>query len=185
MKHFKSKFILLALALSLLLTFSACGNQNAAKASDSVFSTMETTDLEGNTVNASVFTENKLTIVNVWNVGCTPCINEIPALDKINKEYADQGVAVMGLYYNMGETPADNTREEIKAILTDAAATYPHLLISPDMEESETIQNITAFPTTFFVDAEGNIIDTVIGAHDYESWKGVIDNMLKQVDGNA
>lgn len=58
--------------------------------------------LDGNKADSSLFAENKLTLVNVWNVGCTPCVQEIPILDQLNKEYEGKGVAIKGLYYGTG-----------------------------------------------------------------------------------
>ena len=55
-----------------------------------IFTNMNTTDLDGNKVDSSIFANNKVTLVNVWNVGCTPCVNEIPDLDKLNSEYKDK-----------------------------------------------------------------------------------------------
>lgn len=48
---------------------------------------MKTEDINGNKVDSSIFSKYKLTVVNVWNTGCTPCVGEIPTLDKLNKEY--------------------------------------------------------------------------------------------------
>lgn len=60
---------------------------------------MQTEDIKGNKVDSSIFSENKLTVINLWNTGCTPCITEIPELDKLNKYYADKGVSIKGLVF--------------------------------------------------------------------------------------
>ena len=36
-------------------------------------------------------------MVNLWGTFCGPCINEMPHLGEISKEYADKGVAVVGI----------------------------------------------------------------------------------------
>lgn len=200
MKSFQNKTAVLALTAALALTLTACGNQapassqTSASASSSAsqsaaqsgpFSATETVDLEGNTVDSSVFAENTLTVVNVWNVGCTPCIEEIPVLDQLNKDYADRGVAVKGLYYNFGDELTEEVRNEIDEILTNAKAEYPQLLTSEDMMASDELAFIAAFPTTFFVDAQGNIVNSVMGSHDYEGWASIIDEVLSQVEANA
>lgn len=43
---------------------------------------------------------------------------------------------------------------------------------------------MTSFPTTYFVDSTGKIVDTIEGSNDYEGWKEVIDNVLKKVESN-
>ena len=58
-------------------------DSTAQTASDStastndIFTNMDTTDIDGNKMDSSIFAKNKVTLVNVWNVGCTPCVNEI------------------------------------------------------------------------------------------------------------
>lgn len=151
-----------------------------------LFKNMETSDLEGNPVDASAFAENKVTLVNVWNIGCTPCIQELGILDKLNKEYEGKGVAIRGLYNNFSTEISEEERAEIKEILEAEGAEYPQWQLSQDMLDTDTFQEWSFFPGTFLVDSEGNIIDDVIeGSNDYEGWKSVIEDALKQVDKNA
>ncbi len=200
MNFFTHKTAALALAAALTLSLAGCGNQKAPASSQTPggsqsssqsaaqsgpFSAMETVDLDGNTVDSTVFADNKLTLVNVWNLGCTPCIEEIPVLDQINKEYASKGVAIMGLYYNFGAELSEDDRAEIEEILSNAKAEYPHLLASEDMMASEELKTMAVFPMTFFVDAQGSIVDSKAGSNDYEGWKAVIDEVLSQVEPNA
>lgn len=51
---------------------------------------MQTTDINGNKVDASTFSDNKLILVNIWSTGCKICIDEILILDKLNKEYKER-----------------------------------------------------------------------------------------------
>lgn len=152
--------------------------------SDTLFTSMKTKDLEGNDVDSSVFAENDLTLVNVWNEGCTPCIEEIPILDQLNKEYASKGVSIKGLIYEFEPGISDESRKAVEEILSKANSEYQQLTASEDMINSETLQNVLAFPTTYFVDSKGNIIDTVEGSNDYDGWKTLIENTLKKVTAN-
>ena len=63
-------------------------NTNSSLSSSTIFKDMKTTDIDGNKVDKSIFSKYKLTMVNVWNTGCSPCISEIPTLDRLNKEKA-------------------------------------------------------------------------------------------------
>ena len=101
-------------------------DSTAQTASDStastndIFTNMDTTDIDGNKMDSSIFAKNKVTLVNVWNVGCTPCVNEIPDLDKINSEYKDKGAAVYGLYGDLGMGISDDEMAQIKDIMSNA-----------------------------------------------------------------
>lgn len=142
---------------------------------------MDTVDINGEKVDSTIFAENTLTFVNLWNVGCTPCIQEIPVLDQLNDEYEGKDVAIKGLYFSFTSTLMDEEREGINEILEAAGADYQQLTLSEDMINHEVIRNIQAFPTTFVVDSEGNIVDVIIGSNDYEGWKDRIEKELEEI----
>lgn len=197
MKNKKNtKFVSIAallLAGLMLVSLTGCGAgdeaPNGAEASGNVdsgmFREMDAEDLNGNKLDGSVFKNNKLTMVNVWNLGCTPCIQEIPHLGEINDAYKDKGVAVMGLYYNFSEAISDKDKAEIEKLMKDAKAQYPHIEPSAKMYSSDELMNLQAFPTTFFVNAEGKIVEKVEGSRDFDGWKQVVDRVLKGVDADA
>lgn len=57
----------------------------------------ETTDLDGNPVNsAQLFSQNKITMINIWATTCGPCIEEMPELEKMNQEFQKKGGAIVG-----------------------------------------------------------------------------------------
>lgn len=200
MKHLKKAASLLLAGVLSAALLAGCssspsddgassGDSSAASASQSKtggpFLSMSTTDLDGKTVDSSVFAENTLTLVNVWNVGCTPCIQELPILDRLNKEYAGKGVAIKGLYYNFAPGLSDADRPEVEKILAGAGAEYQQLLLSQAMLDTKELGQIAAFPTTFFVDSEGNVVDTVMGSNDYDGWKAAIEAQLAKVQADA
>ena len=62
----------------------------------SAFPAFTATDLDGNTVTESIFTEKDLTVLNIWGTFCGPCIGEMPELGKWAKEMPDN-VQIVGL----------------------------------------------------------------------------------------
>lgn len=157
------------------------GTESESASGPDIFKTMDTVDMEGEKADASMFAENTLTFVNLWNVGCTPCVQEIPVLDQLNDEYEGKGVAIKGLYFSFTSTLSEEETEAINEILEAADADYQQLTLSEDMINHEVIQSIQAFPTTFVVDSEGNIVDVIIGSNDYEGWKERIEQELAEV----
>ena len=145
---------------------------------------MQTKDINGNKVDNSIFLENKLTLVNVWNTGCTPCIDEIPILDKINKEYEKKGVSIKGLLLESGVGLTEKEKSTVEGILSKSKSSYQQFTMSKNMLEDTTFKNLSAFPTTFFIDKDGNIVDQIDGSNDYEGWKSRIESVLKKVDTN-
>lgn len=155
---------------------------SAALAKETVFSKMETVDLSGNKVDSSIFKENKITLVNGWNIGCTPCIQELPELEKLNKAFEGKGVAVKGLYFDSADGISEADKKELESILSDANATYQQFFLSKEMSESTLLQDLAAFPTTYIVDSEGTILDKIEGSNDFEGWKAVAEKYLEQVN---
>ncbi len=166
--------------------YSQQNTANQTVQSSDLFQTMDTVDLDGNSVDSSTFSNYKITLVNVWNVGCKPCIEELGILDRLNREFEEQGGAVRGLYN--GFTPATDLtseeREEIAEILKAEGAEYPQWLPSQKMLDTDIFQQWDAFPGTFIVDSQGNILDKLIGDNDYEGWKQVMEDALRQVNEN-
>ena len=148
-----------------------------------MFTEIDTVDLDGETVDRSFFKDHMMTVVNVWSVDCAPCIEELPALQEISEEFAGRDVAVVGLLYELGPGLSDRAREEAEEILADAGVTYRQLITSEAMADSEELQSLTGYPTTFFVDAYGRIVDTFVGAQNYRSWEGRVKLALRSVEG--
>ena len=138
------------------------------------------TDLNGNTVTSDVLKNAKLTMVNVWGTYCGPCINEMPVLQELAVELKDKGFQIIGIVSDATEGDED-TLASAKEIVAGAGSTYVHLI--PDSVLSENvIANIYAVPTTVFVDAQGNILDTpTVGSNDKEGWLAIINPLLEKV----
>lgn len=175
------KYAAFACILLILLSLTACGGASAE--TPSPFVNMDAVDLDGNQITSEAFAGNKLTMVNLWNLGCSACIMEIPDLDRLNDDLAQQGVAVMGLYYNNGREISEEDRAAIADILQ--GTDYPHIVPSAEMMKTKQLEQVSLFPQTFFVDSEGNIVDTVAGSRDYEGWIQVINKQLKKVESNG
>ena len=170
-------------SLAVGCTSSKEGSTNTANSNSKLFKEMKTEDINGNKVDSSIFSKYKLTVVNVWNTGCTPCVDEIPTLDKLNKEYEKKGVSIKGLLLESGVGLNDEEKKTVEDILKKAKSTYKQLTVSEDMLQDKTLI-LQSFPTTFFVDKDGNIVDSIEGSNDYDGWKAKIDEVLEKVMTN-
>ena len=197
----KQKVFALLMALVLLLT--ACGGENAPAASPAepappaetvptdeapdegagedlpgLLSAFSTVDLQGNPVDQSILSGYDLTVVNVWATYCSPCIQEMPDLGELAAEYADDGIQIIGFVsdvLNSDGTVSQSQVELAQDIAEQTGANYTHIV--PDNGVLLYIlSQISAVPTTFFVDAEGNQVGYAYsGARDKESWMELIN----------
>lgn len=139
------------------------------------FHTMEI--MEGNVVKSEDFYKEKnLTLVNVWGTFCGPCKEEMPDLVKLHEEYKDK-VNFLGVVVDTNAS-MDSNVEEAQKIIKDSGVNYTNIMPNPTTEDS--LVNITAIPTTFFVDSEGKVLGGFVGQQDKESIAATIDKLLEE-----
>ena len=129
------------------------------------FPAFEGKDLDGNTVKSSeLFSKNAVTVVNFWFTTCNPCVGELAELDALNKELAEKGGALIGV--NTFTLDGDEAAiSEAKDVLAKKGATYQNVYFDSDGEAGKFTTNIFAYPTTYVVDRNGNIVgDPIVGA---------------------
>ena len=181
-------FTVLLLILSVFV-ITSCGNNadssdnNEAADKNTVFGIFNATDIYGNEVNESVFAENKLTMVNIWATFCGPCINEMPYLAEIADDYADEGLAVIGVVADVSDEKgnvSDYLLSNAVYIVDITGADYLHIVPSAEMFSAK-LDRTNTFPETIFIDSEGNQVgESYIGARSEEQWIEIIDSILSQ-----
>lgn len=129
------------------------------------FPAFEGKDLDGNPVKSDeLFSANAVTVVNFWFTTCNPCVGELSELDALNKELAKKGGALIGV--NTFTLDGDETAiSEAKDVLAKKGVTYQNVYFASDGEAGKFTTNIFAYPTTYVVDRNGNIVgDPIVGA---------------------
>ena len=129
------------------------------------FPAFEGKDLDGNAVKSDeLFSGNAVTVVNFWFTTCNPCVGELSELDELNKELAKKGGALIGV--NTFTLNGDEAAiSEAKDVLAKKGATYQNVYFDLDGEVGKFTTNIFAYPTTYVVDRNGNIVgDPIVGA---------------------
>ena len=144
------------------------------------FPAFEGKDLDGNTVKSDeLFSANAVTVVNFWFTTCNPCVGELSELDALNKELAEKGGTLIGV--NTFTLDGDETAiSEAKDVLAKKGATYQNVYFDSDGEAGRFTSNIFAYPTTYVVDRNGNIVgDPIVGAI---TEKKQAETLQKQID---
>ena len=123
-----------------------------------------TVDLDGQPVTSEdLFSNNKITMVNIWGTFCGPCINEMPELEKLYAEFAGQGCGIIGIVGDAAEVDDESIISDAKSIIADTGVTYPNILPWDGLQDQ---LSFNAFPTTYFVDSKGTVIGSpVVGAY--------------------
>ena len=152
------------------------------------FPAFEGKDLDGNAVKSDeLFSGNAVTVVNFWFTTCNPCVGELAELDALNKELAEKGGSLIGV--NTFTLDGDEAAiSEAKDVLAKKGATYQNVYFDSDGEAGKFTTNIFAYPTTYVVDRNGNIVgDPIVGAitekNQAEALQAQIDKALSADKG--
>ena len=138
-------------------------------------------DLDGNEVKSStLFAGNTVTVVNFWFTTCSPCVGELGELDALNKELADKGGALIGV--NAFTLDGDETAiADAKDVLAKKGATYQNVYFDSSSPAGAFTANIFAFPTTYVVDRNGNIVgEPIVGAITEKNQAETLQSLIDQ-----
>ena len=145
--------------------------------SSAIFVTFEGTDLEGNTVSEDVFTQSKLTMVNVWATYCNPCLREMPGLGELAAEYDGSEFQIIGIVSDVRE---GEDQALVESLVQQTGANYPHLLLN-DSINNAFMGSVSGVPTTFFFDGEGMYLGGVVGSAEKSEWEELIHGLLEEL----
>jgi len=97
--------------------------------------------------------EGRPVVLNFWASWCAPCEEEAPVLNEAHEVYGDE-IAIVGVDIRDSATEASKFVERFRV-------EYPSVIDRTG--EIEDAYGLTGQPETFFVDADGIIVDHVPG----------------------
>ena len=145
------------------------------------FPSFEGKDLDGNEVKSDeLFSANAVTVVNFWFTTCNPCVGELSDLDALNQELAKKGGALIGV--NTFTLDGDEAAiSEAKDVLAKKGATYQNVYFDSDGEAGKFTANIFAYPTTYVIDRNGNIVgEPIVGAITEQKQAETLQKLIDQ-----
>ena len=117
-------------------------------------------------------------VVNVWASWCAPCRSEAPSLERLSKEFADQGVSFIGLNTRDSDTSARSFVERF-------GITYPNVVDRDGVLQLGFRESLPprAIPSTLVIDRSGRVAARVLGAVSESSLRGVIEAVTGEKAG--
>ncbi|NBI67493.1 TlpA family protein disulfide reductase [Pseudoflavonifractor sp. 60] len=150
----------------------AGGSSSAASAESLSF---QGVDLEGNAVSSDILSQSKLTMINVWATYCNPCLSEMPGLGELAAEYNGEEFQIIGIVSDVME---GSDQDLVESLVQQTGANYTHLLLNESIYYA-LLTDVSAVPTTFFLDENGAVLDTVVGALEKSAWEETINGLLE------
>lgn len=113
--------------------------------------------------------KGKVVLLDFWATWCVPCRRELPNLEKLHKEFGEQGVVVVGM--NVGEE-----RSTVQDFLKSAGLSYP---VAPIDETAQPIADlaVNSYPTVVVVDREGKIASYEVGVRGEEGLRAALQKV--------
>ena len=105
--------------------------------------------------------KGKVVLVNLWATWCKPCIKEMPDLSAISEELKDKDFKMIGL--NVFQ---QNGSKKVEDFLATNPVSYT--ILDGNQEVVDALSEadgalVEAVPTTFLIDKNGKIVETIIG----------------------
>lgn len=191
------KLFKILILFAMVLTLFACSKKNDVAKTNKIEKTEETTAsamkltempidkfdfqtmeiMDGKVIKSEEFYKDKpITLVNIWGTFCGPCKEEMPDLAKLYEKYKDK-VNFLGVVVDTNVS-MDTNVEEAQKIIKDSGVNYTNIMPNPTMEDN--LVNISAIPTTFFVNSEGKILGGFVGKADKDSLAATIEKVIAE-----
>ena len=113
-------------------------------------------DLNENNLDLSVFKEGK-TVISYWATWCRPCVEEMPSLKRAEEILEDYGYTFLLV--------SDETISQISKFKNEGNFDFNFLKSNKSFETL----GVYFMPTTHVFDENGEIIETIIGAIEWDS----------------
>jgi thiol-disulfide isomerase/thioredoxin len=107
--------------------------------------------------------------INFWATWCVPCREEMPAMQELYDEYHGRGLEIVAV--NMEEDPAT-----VRRWITSGGYDFTFVLDSEGQQVKR--YNVTAAPTSYFVDRDGVIRDLKLGQISRGEMVAKLDKLL-------
>jgi len=137
-------------------------------------------DFNGRTADGSDLSlaslKGKVVLLNFWATWCLECRPEMPAFERLHREFSAQGLAVVGI----------NAREEtstIREYAKELGLTFP--LISDPTGKINSAYGVIGLPTTFLIGRSGRAVALAVGPREWSAKpaRALIQGLLAEPAG--
>jgi thiol-disulfide isomerase/thioredoxin len=167
--------VVFRLPAALLCLASALPSARAEGSGDLRNTELHLQTLGGKATKLAPYAGSKLTVLNLWATWCTPCRDEMPALDQIRQRYHGRGVEVVGL-------SVDESLATVRAYLAQHRLNYPMLWATPH-KTVPALGELEGLPTTLLLDARGAVLTVFVGQLALADFTAQLEHALKPTPG--
>lgn len=141
------------------------------------------TSIDGKKISLANY-RGKAVIVDFWATWCGPCRMEIPWFISLNKQYANKGLAVVGIATDaVDDGNPQQATKTIQNFATKMQMNYPVLLATNAVQQA--YGGIDSLPTTFYINRKGVVVASTVGVPPHDVVVANIQKALSSGSGNA
>jgi thiol-disulfide isomerase/thioredoxin len=109
-------------------------------------------------------------VLNFWASWCGPCRSEMPEFNKVSQEYSEDQLMFLMVDLVDGDW---ETVESGKSFIEEN--NYTFRVVYDTRQDAADKYGIRSIPTTYFIDAEGNVVTGAVGAIDEKTLRRGIE----------
>jgi thiol-disulfide isomerase/thioredoxin len=128
------------------------------------------TDEKGKSLTLADF-RGKVVVLNLWATWCTPCLAEMPMLDRLQKQLGEEGVIVIALSLDRGG------KDVVSTFYSQAGIRHLGIFLDPSMRSISDART-SGLPTTLLINADGMELGRVTGPMEWDA-QAAIDLVRK------
>ncbi|MEO1619355.1 MAG: TlpA disulfide reductase family protein [Planctomycetota bacterium] len=110
--------------------------------------------LDGNTMELSKLLDGRPALITFWGLACGPCRQEAPWLTRYHKQYVDRGFLILAV------NAYDDSRDDVQQYVDSKKLEHAISLGGSDIAD---VYQVSAYPTSFWINRSGEVIDYDIG----------------------
>ncbi len=134
------------------------------------------TDQNGTTHTLSSY-QGKTVFLNFWATWCPPCRSEMPEIQTLYEKYGENQGDLIVLGVAAPDTGQEGSAEHIADFLSENGYTFP--VVMDDSGLYSSLYGIRAYPTTFMIDADGNVFGYAQGALSMEMMESIVQQTME------
>lgn len=157
------------LILLAVFTTSVAIGQTASQA-PAVAPAFKVKDLRGQVVSLDNY-RGKVVLLNFWATWCVPCRAEMPDLVKLQREYRNRGLQVLGITY------PPYRQQAVRRVVRDLKVNYPIILGTRELAMKYNVGEV--LPATIVIDREGKVRAHILGILEAEEFEQQVKPLLQ------
>lgn len=130
-------------------------------------------EFAGKTLTGELFSiadsRGKVIVLNIWATWCTPCVREMPALERLSQRLRADGLVVVAVSTDAGPgTPGlfGQPGGDVRAFVAHYGLTFP--IIHDARRTIEPLYLVHGLPTTYIIDKNGRIDAKAVGGRSWD-----------------